>query len=216
MTRPDSATLLTLEEFQKCTESTLALAEKYYPFLMGTCKAYSITTKVRLSAFLAQVSHESGGLKAIKENLNYSAQGLMKTWPKRFPSLESALPYHRNPKKIADKVYANRMGNGSVESQDGSKYIGRGLKQLTGKHNYILISKDFGVDFVSSPELLEEPLWASLSAGWFWDENNLNKISDSLDFVLLTKRINGGTIGLEDRLRRYKKNLEILKDYQEP
>jgi putative chitinase len=165
---------------------------------------------------LTQVSHESAGLKAIKENLNYSAQGLMKTWPKRFPSLESALPYHRNPKKIADKVYANRMGNGSVESQDGSRYIGRGLKQLTGKHNYTLISKDFGVDFVSSPELLEEPLWASLSAGWFWDENNLNKIADSLDFVLLTKRINGGTIGLEDRLRRYKKNLEILKDYQEP
>ena len=216
MTRPDSATLLTLEEFQKCTESTLALAEKYYPFLMGTCRAYGIATKVRLSAFLAQVGHESGGLKAIKENLNYSAQGLMKTWPKRFPTMESALPYHRNPKKIADKVYANRMGNGSVESQDGSRYIGRGLKQLTGKHNYTLISKDFGVDFVSNPELLEEPLWASLSAGWFWDENNLNKIADSLDFVLLTKRINGGTIGLEDRLKRYKKNLEILKDYQEP
>ena len=129
--------------------------------------------------------------------------------------MDSALPYHRNPKKIADKVYANRMGNGTVESQEGSKYIGRGLKQLTGKYNYTLISKDFGVDFVSNPELLEEPLWASLSAGWFWDENNLNPIADSLDFVLLTKKINGGTIGLEDRLKRYKQNLEILKDYQD-
>jgi putative chitinase len=216
MTRPDSATLIDLETFRKCTQSTKADAQKYYPFLMGTCKAYGITTKVRLAALLAQVAHESGNLRFIKENLNYSAQGLMNTWPRRFPTLESALPYHRNPKKIADKVYANRMGNGTVESQEGSKYIGRGLKQLTGKHNYTLISKDFGVDFVSKPELLEEPLWASLSAGWFWDTNNLNKIADSLDFVLLTRRINGGTIGLEDRLKRYKNNLMFLKDYQEP
>jgi putative chitinase len=215
MTKPDSASLIDLEAFQKCTQSDKANAEKYYPFLMGTCKAYGITTRVRLAAFLAQIGHESGGLKRVKENLNYSAQGLMNTWPKRFPTMDSALPYHRNPKKIADKVYANRMGNGTVESREGSKYVGRGLKQLTGKYNYTLISKDFGVDFVSNPELLEEPLWASLSAGWFWDENNLNPVADSLDFVLLTKKINGGTIGLEDRLKRYKQNLEILKDYQE-
>jgi putative chitinase len=163
---------LTIEQFQACTSATLFNAEKYYPYMLGACQAYSINSKQRLAGFLSQVGHESQNLTAIVENLNYSAKGLTQTWPKRFPSLAIAQPYHRNPEKIANKVYADRMANGTEQSGDGWKYRGRGLKQLTGAANYKLLSSTFGVDFTSSPELLEHPLWSSVSAAWFWDKNN--------------------------------------------
>ena len=209
----DSAIPLTLEQFRLATGSTQHNAEKYYPFIQGACKAFGITTRLRLAAFLAQIGHESSSLTRVVENLNYSAQGLMSTWPSRFKTLESALPYHRNPEKIANKVYANRMGNGNEASGDGWRYRGRGTKQITGKDNYRAISKAFGVDFVSQPELLEHPVWAALSAAWFWHVNNLNHLADKGDIASVTKKINGGYIGLEDRQKRYKAALVALQGY---
>lgn len=209
----DSSIPLTLEQFKQATGANQFNAEKYYPFVQGACKAFGITTKLRLAAFLSQIGHESGNLARIEENLNYSAQGLVNTWPKRFPNLKSAQAYHRNPQKIANKVYANRMSNGDEASGDGWRYRGRGLKQLTGKYNYGLLSKAFGVDFVAEPELLLHPVWASLSACWFWETNGCHIFADKGDIIGLTKRINGGLIGIEDRQKRFKVALEALKDY---
>ena len=202
---------LTLEKFRLATASTQSNAEKYYPFIEGACLRYNINTKLRLAAFLAQISHESAGLSTTVENLNYSQEALMKVWPKRFPSLDSAKPYHRNPEKIANKVYADRMGNGNEQSADGWRYRGRGLKQLTGKYNYKLLSDSLQVDFVSNPDLLLHPLWAVISAAWFWDNNNCNCFADKGDMIGLTKKINGGTIGLDDRLKRYKTAMQVLE-----
>lgn len=209
----DSSIPLTLEQFKQATGANQFNAEKYYPFVQGACKAFGITTKLRLAAFLSQIGHESGNLARIEENLNYSAQGLVNTWPKRFPNLEAAQDYHRNPQKIANKVYANRMSNGDEKSGDGWRYRGRGLKQLTGKYNYGLLSKAFGVDFVAEPELLLHPVWAALSACWFWETNGCHSFADKGDIIGLTKRINGGLIGIEDRQKRFKVALEALKDY---
>ncbi|MCK9576355.1 MAG: glycoside hydrolase family 19 protein [Candidatus Pacearchaeota archaeon] len=167
--------------------------------LNDTLTKYEINTPLRICHFLSQVLHESGKFHFIKENLNYSADGLNKTFKKYFPTLESATPYARNQEKIANKVYASRMGNGDEKSGDGFKYKGRGFLQLTGKENYAALAKDTGVDFVNHPELLESYEYASLSAGWFWNKNKLNSIADKDDVLTLTKRINGGTIGLEDR-----------------
>jgi putative chitinase len=209
----DSSLALTIEQFKQATSASQFNAEKYYPFVKGACKAFGITTKLRLAAFLSQIGHESASLSRIEENLNYSAHGLMQTWPGRFPTMQSAQPYDRNPQKIANKVYANRMSNGDVESGDGWKFRGRGLKQLTGKSNYQLLTKAFGVDFVSEPELLLHPVWASLSACWFWETNGCHSFADKGDIIGLTKRINGGLIGIEDRQIRFKQALDALKDY---
>jgi len=151
---------------------------------------------------LGQCAHESANFTALKENLNYSAEGLTKVWPKRFPSLDAAQPYHRNPEKIANKVYADRMGNGDEASGEGFKYRGRGLIQLTGKTNYQLASDSLGVDFIEEPDLVSTPKYAALTAGWFWDKNNLNELADAQNWTGLTKKINGGTHGLEDRIAR--------------
>ena len=214
METQDSSIPLSLEQFKTCTGANQHNAEKYYPFVKGACKAFNITSKLRLAAFLSQIGHESGNLSTIVENLNYSTQGLTRTWPSRFPSLESAQPYHRNPQKIANKVYANRMQNGNEQSGDGWKYRGRGLKQLTGAYNYKLLSQAFGTDFIGYPELLEHPVWASISAAWFWEKNGCHAFADKGDIIGLTKRINGGTIGLDDRLKRYQTALEALADYE--
>ena len=205
---------LTLEQFRLCTSATTHNAEKYYAFVRGACKAYSITSKLRLAAFLSQVGHESQNLSAVVENLNYSAQGLIRTWPKRFPSLALAQPYHRNPEKIANKVYANRMQNSTEQSGDGWRYRGRGLKQLTGKANYKMVSDALGTDFIANPELLEHPVWASVSAAWFWNTNNCHSFADKGDIIGLTRRINGGLNGIDDRLKRYQIALNALVDYQ--
>lgn len=165
----------------------------------------------RMAAFLAQVAHESGGLNVIQENLNYSAQGLMKTWPKRFPTLTIAKQYARNPQKIANKVYANRMGNGSEASGEGYKFRGRGLIQLTGKDNYTRFAKSIGKTLDETIKYLETPEGAVASAAWFWDANKLNIYADKGDFTGLTRRINGGTIGLADRKHHYDIALKALK-----
>lgn len=173
-----------------------------YKTLLGK---YGIDTNIRLAHFFAQLDHESG-LKPISENLNYSKKGLLLTFKKYFTELE-ALMYERKPEKIANRVYANRMGNGNEASGDGWRYRGRGFIQLTGKDNYIKLSKIVGVDFINNPEaLLLEPS-AMVSACVFWNENSLNKLADLDDIQGITKRINGGFNGLEHRkqlLLKYK------------
>jgi putative chitinase len=196
---------LTAEYLMAATGANRENAEKFLPFIQGACKAYDITTPKRVAGFLSQIGHESGGLAMLEENLNYKAETLMRVWPKRFPTLEFAQQYARNPQKIANSVYANRMGNGDEASGEGWKYRGRGLKQLTGKDNYTAFSKAIGTDFVASPDLLLEPVNAALSAGWFWSANNLNALADNGDVPGMTKRINGGTIGLEQRQALYAK-----------
>lgn len=161
---------------------------------------YEINTPARQAAFIGQCAHESMNFTRLEENLNYSAEGLMKTWPSRFPTLESAQPYHRNPEKIANKVYAGRMGNGMEDSGEGWLYHGRGLIQLTGKDNYMLASDALNMDFIHSPDYVLVPRYAALTAGWYWNKRNLNKEADAGDFTGMTKKINGGVIGLADRV----------------
>lgn len=176
---------------------------------------YGIDTKLQKAAFLAQLMHESGEFKYSVENLNYSAVGLSKTWPSRFANSDKtpnalALSISRKPELIANNVYANRMGNGSVESGDGWKYRGRGLIQLTGKSNYKLCSEDIGIDLVNYPDKLLEPAVAVESACWFWVYNGIGALADKNDFTDVTKRINGGTHGLAERKSYYDKLLLVL------
>jgi len=181
--------------------------------LPDTMVKFEINTPLRLAHFLAQAGHESGNFRLVKENLNYSAKGLNGIFKKYFPTLESALPYERKPEKIANKVYANRMGNGDEASGDGAKHCGRGFIQLTGKTNYQAFFKAIGLSADSDPNLVatQYPL---LSAAWFWNKNGLNKISDqgSTDAVVTqnTKKVNGGTIGLDDRIKHFKEFFAIL------
>ncbi len=164
----------------------------------------------RMAAFLAQVAHESGGFNFTKEGLNYSAQALNKTFRKYFPTVASAQPYARQPAKIANKVYANRMGNGPESSGDGYKFCGRGLIQLTGRTNYTKFAQAVGKSLDDAIAYLETSEGAVASAGWFWDINKLNIYADKGDFVGLTRRINGGTNGLADRQHHYAIALKAL------
>jgi putative chitinase len=175
---------------------------------------YEINTPKRIAAFLAQCGHESGGWTVFEENLNYSAKGLNGIFKKYFPTLESAQPYERKPQMIANKVYANRMGNGPESSGDGWKYRGRGPIQLTGKSNYTQFAKDMFDDWQN---VIDNPDWvtadrdfALMSAIWFWNKNGLNKWADSGDIKELTRRINGGYIGLEDRIHHYEEAIHLL------
>ena len=165
----------------------------------------------RIAGFLAQVAHESGGFTAIKENLNYSAKGLMTTFKKYFPDEATAKQYEKKPEKIANRVYANRMKNGPEESGDGYRFCGRGLIQLTGRDNYTKFAQALDMSIEDTVAYLETPNGALVSAAWFWDNNKLNQYCDRDDFVTLTKRINGGTIGLEDRKHHYQIALNLLQ-----
>lgn len=179
----------------------------WLPLFHEACALYEITALPRLSAFLAQVGHESAGLSRTVENLNYSADGLRATWPKRFDA-ETARQYARQPERIANLVYANRMGNGDVASGDGWRYRGRGALQVTGKANYaavvelLLERKAHVPDFVDDPAALAEPRWAAFSAAALWRDRGLNDLADSGDFRGITVRINGGMNGWEDRRAR--------------
>jgi putative chitinase len=172
---------------------------------------YDMTTPQRQAGFLAQIAHESGGFTATEENLNYSAKGLNTTFRKYFPTLESAVPYERKPEKIASRVYAGRMGNGDEASGDGFRYRGRGLIQLTGKDNYTRFARDLGITVEECAQYLSTPQGAVSSAGWFFDQNNLLALCDREDMVMLTKRINGGLIGIDDRIHHYHLALDLLK-----
>ena len=180
------------------------------PFIQSN---YKVNTLLRLSHFLAQCGHESANFRAVKENLNYSAQGLNKTFKKYFPTLESAKDYARQPERIASKVYANRMGNGNEASKDGFKYAGKGFIQLTGKANYLDFDKSVPEDIMANPELVATK-YPLASAAWFWNKNGLNEIADkgATDAVIksITKRVNGGTIGLEDRIQHFNEFYSLL------
>jgi len=171
---------------------------------------YEIDTPVRVASFLGQTAHESGGYRALRENLNYSATGLNGIFKKYFPTVESAKPYERQPEKIANKIYANRMGNGPETSGDGFKHRGRGLIQLTGKSNYQAFADSLEISLEEAIEFLETYEGAVQSACWFWETNNLNKWADAHDWVKMTKIINGGTIGLEDRIKHIEHAMHIL------
>ena len=178
-----------------------------------TAAKFEINTPLRLAHFLAQCGHESGGFRLTKENLNYSAKGLNGTFKKYFPTLESAIPYERKPDKIANKVYGGRMGNGPESSGEGAKFCGRGYIQLTGKENYTAFGKSINEDILSNPDKVASN-YALLSAAWFFSKNGLHKIADegSSDIVVtkITKRVNGGTIGLPDRIKHFKEYYSLL------
>jgi putative chitinase len=177
----------------------LGIDGKWLEPLKETFEKYNIDTPKRQAAFIGQCMHESAGFKTLEENLNYSAKALMNTWPSRFPDLNTAMIYERQPEKIANKVYGGRMGNADESSGEGWKYRGRGIKQLTGKENYERCGSGLGVDLVSDPDKLLDPKYAALSAGWFWNKHNLNDLADKGDIETMTKRINGGLLGLDAR-----------------
>lgn len=171
---------------------------------------YEINTVNRVAGFLAQCGHESNGFSVLKENLNYGAQGLLGLFKKYFPDAGTAKKYERQPEKIANRIYANRMGNGPESSGEGWKFRGRGAIQLTGKDNYSQFAKSIGKTLDDTVAYLETVDGAVESACWFWSKNGLNAICDKDDIVLMTKRINGGTIGLEDRKKHYNHAKHIL------
>ena len=203
-----------------------ATAEKWVEAVSAACQEFNINTPQRIAGFLSQCAHESGGFERLQENLNYSADGMAGIWPRRFAVLgpdgkpakkdgknqpnKFALALHRKPEMIANVVYANRMGNGPTESGEGWKFRGRGLKQLTGKDNHRACSAGLGVDLVENPDLLLEPVYAARSAAWFWATNKCNTFADAGDIEGLTKRINGGLIGIDDRKKRYASAMSSL------
>jgi len=190
------------------------------PYVEHWCEAlnkilpdYEIDTPQRVAAFLAQCAHESGGFTALHENLNYRGVTLRKVFPKYFPDDATAEQYASQPNKqelIANRVYANRMGNGDEASGDGFRYCGRGLIQLTGKQNYTRFAESIDTPVDQIPEFLQTFEGAIQSACWFWESNNLNQYADSGDILTMTKRINGGTIGLEDRTKHYEHALQVF------
>ena len=182
----------------------------WYTALQQLLPQYEINTPDRIAAFLAQCAHESGGFVFIKENLNYRWQRLRKVFPKYFPTDALAQQYEKQPQKIANRVYANRMGNGPEESGDGYKFCGRGLIQVTGRDNYSWFAASLQISPEEASEYMETFEGAAQSACWFWESNNLNQWADKQDILTLTKRINGGTIGLEDRKKHYEHCLHVL------
>ena len=178
-----------------------------------TASKFGINTPLRLAHFLAQCGHESGGFRATQENLNYSAKGLMGIFKKYFPNASLAAQYERKPAKIAAKVYGGRMGNSNEASGEGYKFRGRGYIQLTGKENYTAFGKSIGEDILSNPDVVSSK-YALLSAAWFFSKNGLHKMADSgaSDAVVtqITKRVNGGTIGLPDRIKHFKEYYKLL------
>ena len=184
--------------------------DNWYHALNEILPEYEINTKPRVAAFLAQCAHESGGFKFLKENLNYKAASLRKVFPKYFPDDATAAAYANKPQMIANRVYANRMGNGDEASGDGWQFCGRGLIQLTGKNNYTFFAASLGIPLDEASEYLETFEGAIQSGCFFWEQNKLNQWADAGDILTLTKRINGGTIGLEDRIKHYEHALHVL------
>jgi putative chitinase len=202
-------------------------AEQWLEPIRVACAEFEINTEARIAAFLGQCAHETAGFTVLQENLNYSADGMAAIWPSRFAVMgpdkkpvkvngknqpnKFALALHRQPEAIANVVYSNRMGNGPIESGEGWKHRGMGLKQLTGKDNQTRCGEALGVDFASNPQLLLEPLNAARSAAWFFKTNNLAKFADAWDIKGMTKKVNGGLIGIADREARCAKVMQCMK-----
>jgi putative chitinase len=197
--------MVNAEQLQK-----LHIGAEWVDALNETFSRFNLTSNNQKAMFIGQCSHECGNFRLLEENLNYRAETLMKLWPKRFPSLEFAKQYEKNPKKIANSVYANRMGNRDEASGDGYRFRGRGALQCTGHSTYFHAGKALGVDFVMQPDLIATPKYAALTAGWFWETHKLNPPSDALDYTKVTKIINGGTIGLDDRIKHVQQALAVL------
>jgi len=178
--------------------------------LNETFARFGINTPVLQAAFIGQCGHECANFKILEENLNYRAATLMRLWPKRFPTLEIANEFAGNPKKIANKVYANRMGNRDESSGDGFRFRGRGCIQLTGSTNFYNAGKALGMDFWAEPDLVATPKYAALTAGWFWSTHKCNESAQTQDWTRLTKIINGGTIGLQERISHINNAIAIL------
>lgn len=185
-------------------------ADHWHSALTQLLPDYEINTPKRIAAFIAQCAHESGGFRFLSENLNYKAESLMKVFPKYFHDMDTARAYAKKPEKIANKIYANRMGNGDEASGDGFRYRGRGLIQLTGKDNYTWFAASLEISPEEAAEYMQTFEGAAQSACWFWETNNLNREADAGDILKMTKKINGGTIGLEDRKKHYEHALHIL------
>ena len=184
--------------------------DQWFEAIYEILPEYEITTPQRVAAFLAQCAHESGGFVFLKENLNYKAASLRRVFPKYFPDDAIAAQYAGKGEMIANRVYANRMGNGPEESGDGFRYCGRGLIQLTGKNNYTFFAGSLDIPVEEASEYLQTFEGAVQSACFFWEQNKLNQWADAGDILTLTKRINGGTIGLEDRIKHYQHALHIF------
>ena len=205
-------TQLTLDQLKQLLPKN-PYVDHWHRALAQLLPDYEINTPQRIAAFVAQCAHESGGFTALKENLNYKAVTLRKIFPKYFPDDAIANHYASLPNKqeaIANKVYASRMGNGDEASGDGYRYCGRGLIQLTGKNNYQSFADSLEMNVEDVPEYLATFEGAAQSACWFWESNNLNQWADKGDILTLTKRINGGTIGLEDRIKHYEHALHVF------
>jgi len=183
--------------------------DQWYEALSVLLPDYEINTPNRIAAFIAQCAHESASFTALHENLNYRSETLSKVWPKKFPA-SVAQQYAHKPEAIANRAYASRMGNGDEASGDGWRYCGRGLIQLTGKDNYTAFADSIGITPEEVSDYVQTFEGAAQSACWFWETNNLNQYADSGDILTMTKRINGGTIGLEDRIKHYEHALHVL------
>jgi putative chitinase len=188
----------------------LGIGPQWVSALNETFDQFGIATPEQQAAFIGQCGHECGHFRILEENLNYKAATLMRLWPKRFPTLEIANAYAGNPQKIANMVYANRMGNRDEASGDGYRFRGRGCIQLTGHTNYHHAGKALGVDFVMEPDLVSSPKFAAMTAAWFWSTHNCNQLAQAKEWVGLTKKINGGTIGLDDRIHHTQLALNVL------
>jgi putative chitinase len=210
------------------------LAQQWLEGVQSACVQYGINTPQRIAGFLSQCAHESGGFRMLEENLNYRATVMAAVWPTRFAERipdpknpkktiakkgqdgrnipnKFALAIERQPEMIANAVYSNRMGNGTIESGEGWLYRGRGLKQLTGKENYTRCGRALNIDLVGKPDLLLQPGPAALSAAWFWHTNGCNSFADKGDVEGLTRKINGGLIGIDDRKKRYNSIMSAIR-----
>jgi putative chitinase len=187
---------------------SLGIDEKWLEPLDATFQKYNIATPKREAAFIGQCSVESANFTHLQENLNYSAQRLMQVWPSRFPYIIAAEPYAHSPEKLANFVYAGRMGN--LQDGDGYTYRGRGLIQLTGREMYANCGNSLGIDLLDNPDLLLTPKYAALSAGWFWNKHGLNLLADAQEYGTMTRRINGGTAALDERIAKITKALQVL------
>ena len=188
----------------------LHIGQEWLDGLNETFDRFAISSAWQRAGFIGQCGHECAHFKILEENLNYRAEALMRLWSKRFPTKEIADQYARNPKKIANKVYASRMGNRDEASGDGYRFRGRGCIQLTGHANYFHAGKALGVDFVKDPDLVATPKYAALTAGWFWSTHKCNELAANNDWKALTKAINGGYIGLEDRIKHINEAYSVL------
>ena len=203
-----SKCILTLDQLKQMVKNPYI--EHWHRALDQLLPEYDINTPQRICHFVAQCAHESGSFRFIEENLNYRAESLMRTWPRHFPTMDIAKQYERKPERIANRAYSSRMGNGDEASGDGWRYRGRGLIQLTGKDNYTFFAGSLGIAVEEAADYLATFEGAAQSACFFWEQNKLNRFADANDTKGLTKAINGGTLGLEDRIKHTEHALHVM------